>query len=152
MNEAVSLINTAPIVPEMLSSFIATGKKVDVISNSKISTYHELNPEMIRCKLIDDDEARLSALIETLPETDSSFMFCHFNTLETCNLEDDESKAIGFYNTIIEKVLPLVPKDTALFVYSGCGNKKRINDLRDNRSKAIEMNNVKQGLLWAFCP
>lgn len=145
---AVSRVATTPKIPDLFSKIEKATTHIDVLTNSKLTPYSGVD-EKVRCHLIDDDEERTTELIRCIKEEDSEVVFCHYNTMARCGTnEEEEMKAASYYNSVLERVIPIIPPASVLFIYTGGGSMARVYAIPEKQYRNAETQLCRQGLLW----
>lgn len=133
-------------LPKLLNDIIPTIAEALIFTSPSLCPYSDIDPKVVTT-IKENDEEILNEFLKSSTTELPRFICINFSGLSRCDLKDEEKETIK-YNEILKSILKVIPKNSALIIYTGNGNLKRIANESD---KMAEKQMCKQGLLWIKC-
>jgi RNA exonuclease 1 len=159
MREAVSEVRGEKTIPQLFYELLKSVAQVTVVAPGfTTSAYLDLDERIVIVNAEDTIEIA-NNFIEQMSDNIAPLTYAHFNALVRCEInEDEEREYCRQYNAALSQILLGLPKQSALVVYTGNGNMKRLRTVQGPDGRRVnfsedpirraEMALVRQGLLW----
>lgn len=155
IENAVSAENFEPRIPKLFVELAGADGDVNVFTTRNMCEFQKIL-DGVNCEVQYDDavlEEKLLASMDSAPR----FSYACFNAATRCAPDsEEETAALKRYNEILGRLVEAIPENSALIVYTSCGNMKRLKKKNGNpipyksQEYKVVASRLQNACMWAL--
>lgn len=150
--------NGKKVLPKSLEDLKHVNAQINVFGPNFHLGFARID-DRVKCVVKDSSENVARAFLDSLDDVPNlpSLNYVYLYALSHCNVVDeDEIEACKQYDSILKEAMEKIPPMSALIIYTGNGNLKRLKSTSKLRpgmdsDRSAEFTMCRQGLLWIYC-